>query len=56
MRDQKRIIELTDFEWRLLVGCLNTARSAYLEEKTPIEDINDLLAKAIKAKLKKVRT
>ena len=55
MQEQKRILELTDFEWRLLVGCLNTARSAYLEEKTPIEDINDLLAKAIKAKLKKVR-
>ena len=55
MREQKRILELSDLEWRLLVGCLNTARSAYLEEKMPIEDVNVLLIKAMNAKLKKAR-
>lgn len=55
MKEEKRILELTDFEWRLLVGCLNTARSVYLDEGKPIEDVNDLLVKAINAKSKKVR-
>ena len=52
MRDQKRIIELTDFEWRLLVGCLNTAKSVYLNDGNPIDDVNILLIKALDAKLK----
>ena len=55
MQEQKRILELTDFEWRILVGCLNTARSAYLDEGKPIEDVNTLLIKVMNAKLKKVR-
>ena len=55
MQKQKRILELTDFEWQILVGCLNAARSAYLDEGKPIEDVNMLLIKAMNAKLKKVR-
>ena len=55
MKEQKRILELTDFEWRLLVGCLNTARSIFLEEGKPIEDVNLLLLKTFNAKLKKAR-
>ena len=55
MREKKRILELTDFKCRLLVGCLNTARSAYLDEDKPIADVNLLLIKTSKAKLKKVR-
>ena len=56
MREQKRIVELTDFEWRLLVRCINAARSVHLDEGKPIEDANDLFVKAAKAKIKKVRT
>ena len=55
MREQKRILELTDFEWRLLVACLNTARSKYIDEGKPIEDVNVLLVKVMNAKLKKAR-
>ena len=55
MREQKRILELTDFEWRLLVGCLNMARSVYIDEGKPIDDVNMLLLKALDAKSKKVR-
>ena len=55
MREQKRILELTDFEWRLLVACLNTARSKYIDENKPIEDVNLLLIKTQHAKLKKAR-
>lgn len=56
MREQKRIIELTDFEWRLLVHCINAARSVYLDAGKPIEDVNDLFVKATKTKIRKVRT
>ena len=55
MREQKGIIELTDFEWRLLVRCINAARSVYLDESKPIEDVNDLFVKSTKAKIRKVR-
>ena len=54
MKEKKRVLELTDFEWRLLVGCLNTARSAYLDEGKPIEDVNLLLIKTLNAKLKSI--
>ena len=55
MKEEKRILELTDFEWRLLVACLNAARSKYIDEDKPIEDVNILLIKALDAKSKKVR-
>ena len=55
MREQKRIIELTDFEWRLLVRCINAARSVYLDAGKPIDDVNDLLVKVTKTKAKKAR-
>lgn len=55
MREQKRILELTDFEWRLLVACINTARSKYIDEGKPIEDVNVLLVKVMNAKTKKAR-
>ena len=55
MKEEKRILELTYFEWRLLVGCLNTARSVYIDEGKPIDDVNMLLIKVLDAKLKKVR-
>lgn len=56
MREQKRILELTDFELRLLVAYINTARSKYIDEDKPIEDVNLLLIKTLNAKLKKART
>ncbi len=53
MREEKRILELKDFEWQLLIGCLNTARSKYIDDGKPIEDVNDLLIKTMNSKLKK---
>ena len=32
MKEEKRVLELTNFECRLLVGCVNTARSVYIDE------------------------
>lgn len=55
MREQKRILELTNFEWWLFIACLNTARSKYIDEGKPIEDVNVLLIKTMNAKSKKAR-
>lgn len=49
MTDCRRVMTMDDFEHRLLVGCINKARTEYMEEGKPIEDIDDLLIKAIDA-------
>ena len=53
MTETKRIMTMDDFEHRLLVGCINKARTEYMEEGKPTEDINELLIKAIEAPTKK---
>lgn len=56
MRKSKRkYFYLDDFEHRLLVGCLMTARNEYIYEDKPIEDINELILKIIDAPTKKLR-
>ena len=54
VQDVKHKVTLDDFEHRLLIGCVNVARTMYLEEKKPTEDVDDLLVKIIKASSKKV--
>ena len=54
VKDVKHKVTLDDFEHRLLVGCVNTARTMYLEQDKPTEDVDDLLVKIIKASSKKV--
>ena len=53
MTEAKRIMTMDDFEHRLLVGCINKARTGYMEEGKPTEDLVDLLIKAIDAPTKK---
>lgn len=53
MADTKRIITVDDFEHRLLVGCLTTAHNKYIEDGKPVEDVNELIIKAIDAPTKK---
>ena len=53
MTDTKRVLTVDDFEHRLLVGCLNKARNEYIEEGKPVEDVNELLIKAIDAPTQK---
>ena len=53
MTEAKRIMTMDDFGHRLLVGCINKARTEYMEEGKPTEDIDDLLIKAIDAPTKK---
>ena len=53
MTEAKRIMTMDDIEHRILVGCINKARTEYMEEGKPTEDINELLIKAIEAPTKK---
>ena len=39
MKEQKRFLELSEFEWRLLIKCLNEARSLFLDNGKTVEDI-----------------
>lgn len=44
-----------DFEYRLLVGCVNKARTAYIDEGKPTSDISALLIKIIDTPRKKTK-
>ena len=54
VKDVKHKVTLDDFEHRLLVGCVNVARTMYLEQNKPTEDVDNLLVKIIKSPSKKV--
>ena len=54
VKDVKHKVTLDDFEHRLLVCCVNAARTMYIEQNKPTEDVYDLLVKIIKAPSKKV--
>lgn len=54
VKDVKRKVSFDDFEYCLLVGCVNVAKTMYLEQNKPTEDVDDLLVKIIKAPSKKV--
>ena len=41
MKTKRKYFYLDDFEHRLLVGCLMTARNEYIHEDKPIEDVNE---------------
>lgn len=54
VQDVKHKVTLDDFEHRLLIGCVNAARTMFLEQNKPTEDVDDLLVKIIKSPSKKV--
>ena len=54
VKDVKHKITLDDFEHRLLVGCVYAARTVFICQNKPTEDIDELLIKIIKAPSKKV--
>lgn len=53
MKTKRKYFYLDDFEHRLLVGCLMTARNEYIHEDKPI--VNELILKIIDALSKKLR-
>ena len=55
MKTKRKYFYLDDFEHRLLVGCLMTARNEYLHEGKSTEDVNSLILKIIDAPSKKLR-
>jgi len=55
MKTEKYVLELTIAEHKLLIELLNYARSVFIDEGNPIEDVNELLVKAMKAKAKRRR-
>ena len=55
MKTKRKYFYLDDYEHRLLVGCLVTARNEYIHENKPIEDVNALILKIIDAPSKKLR-
>jgi hypothetical protein len=46
-------VELTNFEYRLMVGGLASFRNDLIREEKPTEDVNELLLKVIDAPKKK---
>ena len=53
MAEEKRVVELTNFEYRLMVGGLASFRNDLIREEKPIEDVNEFLLKVIDAPKKK---
>ena len=53
MAEEKRVVELTNFEYRLMVGGLASFSNDLIREEKPTEDVNELLLKVIDAPKKK---
>ena len=53
MAEEKWVVELSDFEHRLMVNGLADFRNCLLQEEKHTDDINDLLLKVIDAPKKK---
>ena len=49
MRDVKRVIEVSDYEHRVMMEALNDRRNDFISENKPAEDVSDLLLKVIDA-------
>lgn len=55
MKEKRKCLYLDDFDHRLLVGGLMTARNEYIQEDKSIEDVNELILKIIDAPAEKLR-
>ena len=55
MTDTKRVIEVSDFEHRLMVNCMRTARNEFIDEGAPTEDVSRLMVKVMEAPIKKAK-
>ena len=55
LKTKRKHIYLDDFDHRLLVACLVTARNEYQSEEKPLEDVDELILKIIDAPTKKLR-
>lgn len=53
MAEEKRTVELTDFEHRLLVSALAEFRNILIRGKRSTRDINDIIMKVVEAPKKR---
>lgn len=53
-RQMDKVFVMDGYEKRLLIEGLNHCRTQFLEENKPIEDVNDMLLKVMKAKSKRI--
>lgn len=53
MAEEKRVVVLSPFEYRLMVNGLADFRNNLIRNQKPTEDINDLLLKVIDAPKRK---
>ena len=53
MAEEKRVVELNGFEYRLMVNGLSDFRNDLIRDQKPTEDVDDLLLKVIDAPKKK---
>lgn len=53
MSEGKRVIEVSDFEQRVMIEALADRRNDFIEENKPTEDLSELLLKVIDAPVKK---
>lgn len=53
MAEEKRTVELSDFEHRLLLRALSGYRNALIRDQRPTRDINDIIMKVAEAPTKK---
>ena len=53
MRDVKRVIEVSDYEHRVIMEALNDRRNDFIFGNKPTEDVSDLLLKVIDAPSKR---
>lgn len=54
LKDVEHKVKLDDFEHRILVACVNTARTVFIKQGKSTEDVDELLIKIINAPSKKV--
>ena len=53
MAEGTRVVEMSDYEQRVMIEALADRRNDFIEENKPTEDVNELLLKVIDAPLKK---
>ena len=53
MAEEKRTVELTDFEHRLLIGALADYRNILIRDQRSTRDVNDIIMKVVGAPKKR---
>ncbi len=53
--NENRVIEVTEYEQRVMLGVLSEKRNDFIAESRPTEDVNNLILKVMDAPAKKHR-